>query len=47
VGVGGDPAAAFWTIKHGIKATGMPAWGKSMGDEYIWGIVAFLDQLPK
>lgn len=36
VGVGDDPAAAFWTIKHGIKATGMPAWGKSMGDEYIW-----------
>jgi len=25
----------------------MPAWGKSMGDEYIWGIVAFLDQLPQ
>lgn len=47
IGIGGDPAAAFWIIKHGIKATGMPAWGKSMGDEYIWGIVAFLDQLPK
>jgi hypothetical protein len=25
----------------------MPAWGKSMGDEYIWGMVAFLQQLPK
>nr|WP_194789873.1 cytochrome c [Pseudomonas sp. UFMG81] len=46
-GVGGNPAAAFWTIKHGIKATGMPAWGKSMDDPYIWGIVAFLDQLPR
>lgn len=46
-GIGGDPAAAFWIIKHGIKASGMPAWGKSMGDEYIWGIVAFLDQLPQ
>lgn len=46
-GVSGDPAVAFWTIKHGIKASGMPAWGKSMGDEYIWGIVAFLDQLPQ
>lgn len=45
--ISGDPAAAFWIIKHGIKASGMPAWGKSMGDEYIWGIVAFLDQLPK
>lgn len=42
-----DPAQAFWAIKHGIKATGMPAWGKSMDDEYIWGMVAFLQQLPK
>ncbi|MOA03901.1 hypothetical protein D3C78_1234320 [compost metagenome] len=41
-----DPAVAFWIIKHGIKASGMPAWGKSMGDEYIWGMVAFLQQLP-
>lgn len=42
-----DPAAAFWVIKHGIKASGMPAWGKSMGDEHIWGMVAFLQQLPE
>ncbi|SEK87811.1 Cytochrome C oxidase, cbb3-type, subunit III [Atopomonas hussainii] len=47
VGVNGSPAEAFWVIKHGIKATGMPAWGKSMGDEYIWGMVAFLQQLPQ
>lgn len=47
IGVDGNPAAAFWVIKHGIKASGMPAWGKSMGDEYIWGMVAFLNQLPK
>lgn len=46
VGIDGNPAATFWVIKHGIKATGMPAWGKSMGDPYIWGMVAFLDQLP-
>ena len=31
IGVDGNPSAAFWVIKHGIKATGMPAWGKSMG----------------
>jgi mono/diheme cytochrome c family protein len=41
------PSHHFWVIKHGIKASGMPAWGKSMGDEYIWGMVAFLQQLPK
>ncbi|MCT1346571.1 cytochrome c [Pseudomonas aeruginosa] len=46
IGVDGNPAATFWVIKHGIKATGMPAWGKSMGDQYIWGMVAFLNQLP-
>lgn len=46
IGVNGNPAATFWTIKHGIKATGMPAWGKSMGDPYIWGMVAFMQQLP-
>ncbi|MFL1482415.1 c-type cytochrome, partial [Pseudomonas grimontii] len=46
LGVDGNPAAAFWIIKHGIKSTGMPAWGKSMADPYIWGMVAFLQQLP-
>lgn len=40
-----DPARAFWVIKHGIKMSGMPAWGKSMEDEHIWGMVAFLRQL--
>lgn len=40
------PAEAFWVVKHGIKASGMPAWGKSMGDEYIWNMVAFLGVLP-
>jgi len=42
-----NPAHAFWVTKHGIKASGMPAWGRSMQDEYIWGMVAFLQQLPK
>ncbi|MFC3549488.1 c-type cytochrome [Lysobacter cavernae] len=41
-----DAAEAFWVIKHGIKASGMPAWGKSMGDDYLWNMVAFLQQLP-
>lgn len=42
-----DAAEAFWVIKHGIKASGMPAWGKSMEDEYIWNMAAFLQALPK
>jgi ketosteroid isomerase-like protein len=41
-----DAAEAFWVVKHGIKATGMPAWDKHMEDQYIWDIVAFVRKLP-
>lgn len=41
------PREAFWIIKHGIKMSGMPAWGKSMSDEHIWNIVAFVRKLPE
>ena len=41
-----DAAEAFWTIKHGIKASGMPAWGGSMDDAYIWNMAAFVRRLP-
>lgn len=37
----------FWIIKHGIKASGMPAWGPSHDDERIWNMVAFLKRLPE
>ena len=36
----------FWIIKHGIKASGMPAWGPGHDDDRIWSMVAFLDRLP-
>lgn len=36
----------FWVIKHGIKASGMPAWGPTHDDERIWAMVAFLQRLP-
>ena len=42
----GDPRGQFWTVKHGIRMTGMPAWGKTHSDEDIWNIVAFLQKLP-
>lgn len=41
------PSTVFWTVKHGIKASGMPAWGRSMSDEDIWNLVAFVQQLPR
>jgi len=42
-----SPGEAFWVIKHGIKMTGMPAWGVTHTDEEIWNIVAFLNKLPR
>ena len=44
---GVEAAKAFWVIKHGIKGSGMPAWGRSMDDAYIWNMAAFLQALPK
>ena len=40
-------ARRFWIIKHGIKASGMPAWGKGgVDDESIWDLSAFLNAMP-
>ena len=36
----------FWVIKHGIKASGMPAWGKTHDDKRVWAMVAFINRLP-
>lgn len=41
-----EPRAAFWTTKHGIKMTAMPAWAASHDDATIWALVAFLQKLP-
>jgi mono/diheme cytochrome c family protein len=41
-----DPRSAFWIIKHGIKMSAMPAWGKSHDDEAIWNMVAFIRKMP-
>jgi mono/diheme cytochrome c family protein len=41
-----SPAESFWVIKHGVKMSGMPAWGVTHDDESLWGLVAFLQQLP-
>lgn len=40
-------ARRFWIIKHGIKASAMPAWSKGgMEDAAIWDLAAFLKALP-
>ena len=37
---------AFWIIKHGIKMSAMPAWGRTLDDAALWDIVAFVRQMP-
>lgn len=40
-------ARRFWIIKHGIKASGMPAWeAGGMEDADVWDLVAFVGVLP-
>ncbi|WP_298261541.1 cytochrome c [Bradyrhizobium sp.] len=41
------PAEEFWVVKHGIKMTGMPAWGVTHDDELLWDVVAFLRKMPE
>jgi mono/diheme cytochrome c family protein len=36
----------FWIVNHGIKATGMPAFGRTHTDEQLWSLVAFVERLP-
>ena len=41
-----SPAEQFWIIKHGVKLSAMPAWGKTHPDPLIWNMVAFVRKLP-
>jgi len=41
------PAEQFWIAKHGVKMTGMPAWGVTHDDELLWDVVAFVRKLPE
>jgi len=40
-------AELFWVTKHGIKMTGMPAWGVTHDDDTIWPVIAFIKKLPE
>ena len=37
----------FWIVKHGIRMTGMPAFGENHSDEEIAQIVAFVRHAPQ
>lgn len=40
------PNEVFWLLKHGVRMSGMPAFGPSHDDETLWNITAFVKQLP-
>lgn len=47
-GVEDDPeGASYWKIKHGIRLTGMPAWGRTLNDRQIWTLALFLKHMDK
>lgn len=46
-GLAHSPKEEFWMIKHGVKMTAMPAWGRTHSDELMWDMVAFVRQMPK
>ncbi|WP_036767509.1 c-type cytochrome [Parvularcula oceani] len=41
-----EPNEIFWILDHGIKSSGMPAFGPSHSDEDLWNLTAFVTGLP-
>jgi len=46
VGKRRPPEEIFWIVKHGLKYTGMPAWPDLRREDEVWGVTAFLVDLP-
>lgn len=42
-----DASELFYIVRHGVKFTGMPAWGTEHRDDEVWAVVAFLQRLPE
>jgi mono/diheme cytochrome c family protein len=40
-----SPAEIFWVARHGIRNTGMPAYGKLLGDEDLWKVAGFVSRI--
>lgn len=36
----------FWLVRHGVKMSGMPAFGPTHDDRTIWNIAAFVKAMP-
>ena len=40
-------AELYWIVAHGIRMTGMPAFGPTHNEKDLWAIVAFIKELPE
>ncbi|WP_346796789.1 cytochrome c [Halomonas sp. Bachu 37] len=41
-----EPNEVFWLVEHGVRMSGMPAFGPTHSDDELWEIVAFVMRLP-
>jgi len=41
-----SPTELFWILKHGIRLSGMPAFGSRHDEDTLWSLVAFVNELP-
>jgi mono/diheme cytochrome c family protein len=40
-------AELFWTVRNGLKMTGMPAWQYRLTEDEMWDVVAFVKRMPQ
>jgi mono/diheme cytochrome c family protein len=40
------PGQLYWIVKHGLKMTGMPAFGPTHDEKQLWGLVAIVREMP-
>ena len=40
------PRELVWLTRHGIRMSGMPAWGGRLSEDDLWALAAFMQQLP-
>ncbi len=37
----------YWITRHGVRMSGMPAWGMRLSEDDIWAVVHFIARLPQ
>ena len=37
----------YWITRHGIRMSGMPAWGMRLSEDDLWAVVGFIGRMPE